>query len=204
MRGIRAGVAVLAVAWLVTFLVPPWSNQDNMDVGHFPPRAQEWIDGKLPYRDRKFEYPPLAVPLIGLPQLVKVGSYKLGFGLIELAFALALLGLCALAAQMTGGDARVAAVALALTPLLLGALVRGYFDFAPVALTLAALVAIAASRTTLGFGLLGALVVSVPFLVLYLASRALVYDRIDRRARAEGIARIATAGRPAPDPPRAG
>ena len=34
---------------------------------HFPPRAQEWIDGKLPYRDVHFEYPPGAVPLIGLP-----------------------------------------------------------------------------------------------------------------------------------------
>ncbi|MGZ4202577.1 MAG: hypothetical protein ACXVRH_11025, partial [Thermoleophilaceae bacterium] len=162
-RWIAAAAAVLAVCWAVTFLVSPWKNETNTDVTHFPPRAQLWVDGKLPYKDVKFEYPPLAVPLIGLPQLVKVGSYKLGFGLIQLAFALALLALCALAAWFTDGDARLAALGVALTPLVLGALVRGYFDFAPVALTMAALVAIATWRTRLGFGVLGLSVMTKGF-----------------------------------------
>src|SRR5712691_2528622 len=119
MRGLRgwicAAAALLALAWLTTFLVHPWSNDTNMDVTHFPPRAQQWVDGKLPYRDVDFEYPPLAVPLIGLPQLVKVGSYKLGFGLIELCFGLALVALCAEAASRTGGDPRRAALGVAVT-----------------------------------------------------------------------------------------
>ena len=55
-----AAATLLVLAWLITFLVHPWSDDSNMDVTHFPPRAQEWIDGKLPYRDVKFEYPPLA------------------------------------------------------------------------------------------------------------------------------------------------
>ncbi|HEY7061177.1 MAG TPA: hypothetical protein VII06_06845 [Chloroflexota bacterium] len=47
----------------------------------------------------------------------------------------------------------------------------------------------------MAYWLLGAVVVAVPFVVLYLAGRALVWDRLDRQARADGIARIATAGR---------
>jgi uncharacterized membrane protein len=185
-------VAVLAIAWLFTFLVRPWSNEANMDVTHFPPRAQEWIDGKLPYRDRKFEYPPLAVPLIGLPQLVKVGSYKLGFGLIELGFALALLVLCGLAARMTGGDPRWALLAVAVSPFLLGALVRGYFDLAPIALTMGALVAILAGRTKLGFGLLGAAVMTKGFpLVVAPIAIAWLLGLGERRRALEGTAVMA-------------
>jgi uncharacterized membrane protein len=196
MRGIRgwlwAAVALLVVAWLVTFFVPPWSDQHNMDVTHFPPRAQQWIDGKLPYRDVDFEYPPLAVPLIGLPQLVKLGSYKLGFGLIELAFGLALVALCAEAAQRTGGDPRRAALGVAVTPLLVGALARGYFDLAPIALTMAAVVAILSSRTKLGFGLLGAAVMTKGFpLVVAPVAIAWLMGQGERRRALEGTAVLA-------------
>ncbi len=179
---------MLAVCWAATFLVSPWKNEANTDVTHFPPRAQQWVDGKLPYKDVKFEYPPLAVPLIGLPQLVKVGSYKLGFGLIQLAFAFALLALCALAARLTDGDARLAALGVALTPLLLGALVRGYFDFAPVALTMGALVAIATGRTRLGFGVLGLAVMTKGFpLVVAPVAIAWLLGQGERRRTLEGV-----------------
>jgi uncharacterized membrane protein len=196
MQGIRAGVAagavLLAVAWLVTFLVPPWDNQSDMDVGHFPPRAQEWVDGKLPYRDVNFEYPPLAVPLIGLPQLVKVGSYKVGFGLIELAFGLALVWLCAEVAQRTGGNPRWAALGVGVTPLLVGALTRGYFDLAPIALLMAAVAAMLASRTTLGFGLIGAAAMTKGFPLLAApVAIAWLLGRGERRRALVGVATMA-------------
>ena len=51
MRSVRgwlcAAALLLVLGWLVTFFVSPWSDQSNTDVTHFPPRAQEWIDGKL-------------------------------------------------------------------------------------------------------------------------------------------------------------
>ena len=187
-----AAVALLVAAWLVTFLVHPWSDDSNMDVTHFPPRAQEWIDGKLPYRDVKFEYPPLAIPLIGLPQLVKVGSYKLGFGLIQLAFALLLMAMCVLAARRTGGDERRAAFGLAIAPLLAGSLMRGYFDVAPIALTMAALVAILYGRVKLGFALLGLAVMTKGFpLVVAPIALAWLLGRGQRRQALEGLATLA-------------
>jgi uncharacterized membrane protein len=187
-----AAATLLVLAWLTTVLVHPWSDDSNMDVTHFPPRAQEWIDGKLPYKDVKFEYPPLAVPLIGLPQLAKVGSYKLGFGLIQLAFALALMALCALAARLTGGDGRRAALAIAITPFLAGALMRGYFDLAPIALTVAALVAILSERVRLGFALLGLAVMTKGFpLVVAPVALAWLIGRGERRQAIEGAATLA-------------
>ena len=187
-----AAAALLVLAWLVTFFVHPWSDDSNMDVTHFPPRAQEWIDGKLPYRDVKFEYPPLAVPLIGLPQLAKIGSYKLGFGLIQLAFALALMGLCVLAARLTGGDERRAAFGIAVTPFLAGALMRGYFDLAPITLTVAALVAILSERVRLGFALLGLAVMTKGFpLIVAPIALAWLLGRGARRQALEGLATLA-------------
>lgn len=196
MRSVRgwlcAAALLLVLGWLATFLVSPWSDQSNTDVTHFPPRAQEWIDGKLPYRDVHFEYPPGAVPLIGLPQLVRVGSYRVGFGLIQLAFGLALLLLCAAAARLSGGDAHRAAFAVALTPLLAGTLMRGYFDVTPTALTVAALVAIILARTKLGFALLGLAVMTKGFpLVVAPVAIAWLLGRGERRRALEGAAAMA-------------
>jgi uncharacterized membrane protein len=190
-----AAAALLVLAWLITFLVHPWSDDSNMDVTHFPPRAQEWIDGKLPYRDVKFEYPPLAIPLIGLPKLVTLGSYKLGFGLIQLAFGLLLMAMCVLAARRTGGDERRAAFGLAIAPLLAGALMRGYFDVAPIALTVAALVAILYDRVKLGFALLGLAVMTKGFpLVVVPIALAWLLGRGQRRQALEGLVTLVLVG----------
>jgi Glycosyltransferase family 87 len=191
-----AAAALLVLAWLITFLVHPWSDDSNMDVTHFPPRAQEWIDGKLPYRDVKFEYPPLAVPLIGLPKLVTIGSYKLGFGLIQLGFALALMALCVLAARLTGGNERRAAFGIAIAPFLAGSLMRGYFDVAPITITVAALVAILYCRVKLGFALLALAVMTKGFpLVVAPIALAWLLGRGQRRQALEGLATlVAVAG----------
>ena len=191
-----AAAALLVLAWLITFLVHPWSDDSNMDVTHFPPRAQEWIDGQLPYRDVKFEYPPLAVPLIGLPKLVTIGSYKLGFGLIQLGFALTLMALCVLAARLTGGNERRAAFGIAIAPFLAGSLMRGYFDVAPITLTVAALVAILYDRVKLGFALLALAVMTKGFpLVVAPIALAWLLGRGQKRQALEGLATlVAVAG----------
>jgi uncharacterized membrane protein len=121
-----------------------------------------------------------------------VGSYKLGFGLIQLAFALLLMAMCVLAARRTGGDERRAAFGLVIAPLLAGSLMRGYFDVAPIALTMAALVAILYRRVKLGFALLGLAVMTKGFpLVVAPIALAWLLGRGQRRQALEGLATLA-------------
>ena len=120
-----SALLVLAIGWAVTFVVPPFSDAHGLDVTHFAVRAGHWLQGKLPYRNLRFEYPPLAVPVIGLPRLVKVGSYSFGFGLVAFACAGICVWLTAAAARLSGGDRRRAALAVAVTPFLLGAIAAG-------------------------------------------------------------------------------
>src|SRR2546423_12250200 len=70
------------------------------------------------------------------------------------AAALGLLLVRALA-RRTGGDERLAVAAVALAPLLTGAMIRNHFDLLPVALVLAALLLIVRERAVAGFVVLG-------------------------------------------------
>ena len=78
---------------------------------------------------------------------------------------------------------------MAVTPFLLGAIARGYFDFVPTALMLGALVAILGRRAILGFVLLGLAVMTkgyaivvVPVAVAWLVARG------ERRRALQGAA----------------
>ena len=85
-----------------------------------------------------------------------------------------------------------AAFAVALTPLLAGTLMRGYFDVTPIALTVAALVAIILARTKLGFALLGLAVMTEGFpLVVAPVAIAWLLGRGERRRALEGAATMA-------------
>jgi uncharacterized membrane protein len=185
-------LGLLAVGWLFTFVVPPFSDSNGLDVAHFAVRATHWLQGRLPYRDLHFEYPPLAVPVIWLPGLVKVGSYKFGFGLLAFASAAVCVGLTGVAARQSGGDRRLALLAVATTPFLLGAIVRGYFDFVPTALLLGALVALLAGRSLAGFVLLGLAVMTKGYaIVVAPIAIAWLLARGERRAALIGTAAMA-------------
>ncbi|HEX6388738.1 MAG TPA: glycosyltransferase family 87 protein [Solirubrobacteraceae bacterium] len=105
-------------------------------------------DDKVPYRDFGFEYPPLALVPIALPDLLG-GSY-------ETWFAIAML-VCALACQelLRALAGPLAAWAWVAMPLALGAQVRTHFDLAAIALVLGALLAYARERPRAAFVLLG-------------------------------------------------
>ena len=112
--------------------------------------------GQLPYRDFGFEYPPLAaIPLwlAGLPGLDDP-TYAVSFGVL---MALCLLAVQQLAARLAGGARASLTVAwlFVATPVLIGASLRTHFDALPVALALAALLALSRNRYDLGFALLG-------------------------------------------------
>jgi hypothetical protein len=154
----KAGLAALTGSWAATLWVMPWSDDRVNDLFVYRTYAAYFIDGLLPYRDIGFEYPPLAAPAIGLPGLVGTGAdtYKWTFALLMLACAGVVLALVRSLARRTGGDERLAVAAVALAPLLTGAMLRTHFDLLPVALVLGALALILRGRPVAGFAVLGA------------------------------------------------
>lgn len=152
------GALITVAAWAVTLTIRPWSDERVNDFGYLGAAARALLHGQLPYSRLAFEYPPLAAPLVALPGIGGTGydQYRLGLAALTLACALAVVWGCARLARATGGDERIAIVAAALSPLLLGAVVRGHFDGAAVALLAWALVALVEGRTALGLALLGA------------------------------------------------
>jgi glycosyl transferase family 87 len=153
----KAALALLVAGWALTLWVAPWSDERVNDLFVYRSFAQPLLDGALPYRDIAFEYPPLAVPAIGLPGLLGTGeeSFRWAFALWTLAGGAAVVLLCGALARVTGGDARRAMFAAALMPLLCGALVRTHFDLFPVAILLGGLLLLCRDRPRLGLALLG-------------------------------------------------
>jgi hypothetical protein len=161
-RGLRRppvwGALLCVAVWAITLTVRPWSDERVNDFGYLAADARALLHGQLPYADVAFEYPPLAAPVVALPGAFGTShdAYRLATAGLMLAFALAVLWGCARLARATGGSERVAVAAVATAPLLLGAVVRGHFDLAAVALLVWALVAVVEKRPALGLGLLGA------------------------------------------------
>ncbi len=150
-----AGLA-LAVLWAVATTIGPFSDITVNDLFVYRSYADLLVDGRLPYLDFAFEYPPLAALPLGLAGLPGTSE-----GTYEVSFAVLMLG-CALvgqrlAARLAGSEREAIVVAwlLALSPVVIGASVRTHFDLMPVAITAGALLALSRGRTNLGFLLLG-------------------------------------------------
>ena len=185
MRRALAALLLLAASFAVTFLVFPWSDERVTDLFIYADNARGFLDGGLPYRDVFFEYPPLAAPLIALPGVAGTGhdEYRLAFGLLMLALAGCVLLLVGALARATGGDERLAMAAVALAPLVTGAVIRNHFDLAPVALTLAALLLVVRGRPVGGLAVLGLAVALKGYpAVAAPAVLAWLYARGERRA----------------------
>jgi uncharacterized membrane protein len=152
-----AACALLALAWAATFALHPWSDESVGDLGSRSTVAMRVLGGALPYRDFPFEYPPLAAPVMALPGLAGTDgdAYRIGIAVVAFAVTAVVLLLVRTLALRTGGDARLAMLGVAVAPLLLGAVIRLHIDVVPVALLLAALVAILAHRPATGFALIG-------------------------------------------------
>ena len=137
------------------------------------------VDGHVPYRDFRLEYPPGALPVFVAPAL---GSP--GFHLYDREFQ-ALMALCgvgallamtvALRALRASAERTAAALAFAaLAPLVLGSVILYRYDLWPAALTVAGLAAVLAGRDRLGFGAFGLGVAAKVFPVVMMPP-ALVY-----------------------------
>ena len=118
------------------------------------------VQGKVPYRDFPFEYPPLALPVFLLPSLIAgrhFTGYQELFELMMAAFGIVILVSVAvtLAAQRIGTRRLLGAVAfVAVAPVLLGAVLLSRYDLLPAALVSAALAAIVLDHRRTGFVLL--------------------------------------------------
>jgi uncharacterized membrane protein len=154
----------------------PWSDESITDLAVRSSYSALVLDGALPYRDFFFEYPPLAAPAIAVPGIAgtEQDAYRLGIAAATFLVTAVTLLLAGTIARRTGGSAPVAMATVALSPLLLGAVVRLHFDPLAVAFTLAALAALLSSRPALGLGLvgLGAMTKGFPIVV---APTALVW-----------------------------
>jgi hypothetical protein len=169
----------------------PWGDERVNDLFVFRTDAAWFLDGLLPYRDVSFEYPPLAALPIGLPGLAgtDASTYRWTFALAMLGLAACVLLLVRALARRTGGDERLAVAAVALAPLLTGAMIRNHFDLLPVALVLAALLLILRGRVVGGVAVLGAATMTKGF-PLVVAPVALAWLG-DRRAVLRGAAAFA-------------
>jgi uncharacterized membrane protein len=148
----RAGpAAALVLAYLIAVLVPPWSSAEVNDLFVYRSMTAFVQDGMVPYHDWVFEYPPLAIVPIALGGVLGLDepTYAVVFAALMLA--------CLLALQRFAGvlAGRRATWAVAVSPLVLGAMVRTHYDALPAAMLAAALALVARGRTTWAFAVLG-------------------------------------------------
>jgi hypothetical protein len=168
-RRARIGAALLAAAVHLVVLAPLVDGPSVIVGPVFQPEAEAVLEGALPYRERGFEYPPLALPLLLAPALLAEDptSYAEAFSWEMIAFDLAVVAL--LAFGLRAGTARVTSSLLvysagvfALSGFLLpdsaldASLPLARFDLVPAALVLAAVLAREVGRSATWSALLSA------------------------------------------------
>jgi hypothetical protein len=149
------------------------------------------LDGQLPYRDFRVEYPPAALPVFLLPAIGDghdERAYRRSFErLMAICGLLAVAGaaLCLIALRAEPERLYTALAFVALAPLALGSVILTRFDLWPTALAMLGLAAVLAGRHRLGLGTLG-LAAAAKVFPAVLVPPALVYVW-RRRGRREAL-----------------
>lgn len=174
-----AAAAIAALAHLAV-LAPLVDGHSVILSLAFQPEAEAILDGALPYRERDFEYPPLALPVLLAPALVSSSpdAYVEAFSWEMIGFDLAIVallafGLRASAPRVVASLATYSVGIFALSGLLLAdsvldaSLPLARFDLVPAAFVLAALLAREARRSATWSALLsfGGAVKAYPLLL---------------------------------------
>jgi Glycosyltransferase family 87 len=172
-RAHRAALAItvgVALVWGV-MQVGPYAHGQIVDYPVYHRYGSAIVvHHAVPYRDFHVEYPPAALPVFVVPQLLSRLGYERVFkGLM------ALCEIAVVAAAWRLGGVRSAGVALA-APLLLGSIVYSRYDLWPAALLALALVTLVARRFAISAILLGTAfaakfwpAVALPFVLVWLA-----------------------------------
>ena len=150
------GVGLFAVACALPRIGLLQSGQ-AADVALYQQYGDQFLSGRIPYRDFFVEYPPGALLAFVLPALGPAAHYTTLFQLLMALFgAIAIAALALVLTLTSASPARVyGGVAFAaLAPLVLGRTVFDRFDLWPTALLLVSLAAIGAGSVRLAFGAL--------------------------------------------------
>ena len=186
-------VATATIGFLIAWYLihHGWYRLDRQwDTREYAKYARNIVSrGLVPYRDFSVEYPPLALPVFVLPKLIAgngFSGYMEVFELMMAACGVIAAGLAAfvLSAQRVATRQLICGVALlALSPLLLGAVVLSRYDMFPTMLTVAAVTAFYFDWNRSGFLLLGLGTAAKAFPVVVVPIAAVyVWRRHGRRA----------------------
>ena len=153
-------LAVFGTAWAL--LHRGFYKRDQIvDTPVYQRYGDAMLDGKVPYRDFRVEYPPAALPVFLLPAIGDghdEQSYRRAFERVMVVCGLlAIVGVAlALAAVQAEPERLFATLTFAaLAPLALGSVILTRFDLWPTALAVLGLSAVLAARERLGLGVLG-------------------------------------------------
>jgi 8-oxo-dGTP pyrophosphatase MutT (NUDIX family) len=159
---VAAALLAFALAWLA--LQHGFYRQEQIrDTEVYQRYGDAIAEGRVPYRDFRPEYPPVALPAFAVPSLAAGqgaadDEYRRWFEAVMVVCGALGLLFVALALRSLGRSPRALAAALlfvAVAPLLLGSVVLSRFDLWPAALVAGALAAVCAGRERLAFGALG-------------------------------------------------
>jgi hypothetical protein len=121
------------------------------DIPLYQTYGERIADGLVPYRDFRFEYPPLALPALVIPALVtgSLEAYRAVF-VAELAIvgalAVLVLGEALRCLGRDGLDRRLSLALVAVLPVALGGVILTRFDLIPAALVAASVALLAYGR----------------------------------------------------------
>jgi hypothetical protein len=184
-------VAVLAIAmfsasWAILH-VGFFTHHPVKDTPLYQRYGDQIVDGEVPYRDIRIEYPPASLPFFAIPAIghPSEDSFEHRFEWMMLVCGGAMVALMASALASLGATPARLTAALGfagISPLLVGPVILTRFDLWPAALTAGAIACFVAGRNRLGHGVLalGFLAKLYPALLLPL-SLALVWKRRGRR-----------------------
>jgi hypothetical protein len=184
-----AGVAFLG-AWALLH-VGFYSRSQLVDTGVYQRYGAAIVEGEVPYRDFRPEYPPAALPVFALPALADSADedgYRDGFEALMAVLGLAVVALVAVTlAALRAPPARLglALAFAALWPLALGSVVLTRFDLWPAALTVGALAALVSGRDRLAAAVLGVAVAAKVYPAVLVPLAAVWIWR--RRGRREAL-----------------
>ena len=160
---LAAGLVALAVFGFAWALLHRgfYARDQIVDTPVYQRYGDAMLDGKVPFRDFRVEYPPVALPVFLLPAIGDghdERTYRRNFErLMVLCGLLAIAGVAiALTALQAEPDRLFAALGFAaLAPLALGSVILTRFDLWPTALLVLGLAAVLAERRRTGLGVLG-------------------------------------------------
>jgi hypothetical protein len=168
---VAAALGLLALAFGLWAVLRP-AHDSGQDLPIYEEYASFILDGRIPYRDFRIEYPPGALPMFVLPAVAFGDAqdahwsppndagrrYYRAFDSLVLLLTAAMVALTALSLAALRRPARTQALSLAVvasSPLLIGHVFVARYDIWPTALTAAALAAAVRGHFRLGGAALG-------------------------------------------------